>query len=158
MTNYEEDLQAAYDEGLDVKEKVLKSNATALISDNKVAINTRAASTEKEKTCALAEERGHFHTSAGNILDLSIQENQKQEYKARLWGYNNKIGLNGLIRAYEARKFTAEEIADYLNITEKYLMEAIECYHSKYGVYVILDNYAIMFEQCYAIIKYFDFK
>lgn len=158
MTDYEKDLQIAYDEGLDVKEKNLKSDASALISGNKVAINKRVLSSSIEKACALAEERGHYHTSTGNILDLEIQNNQKQEYKARLWGYNDKVGLSGLIRAYEARKFSFEDIADFLNITEKYLMEVLECYRSKYGTYVNLDNYAIMFEPSYAIIEYFDFK
>lgn len=158
MTDYEKDLQAAYEEGLDVKEKNLKSNAAALISGNKVAINKRILSTTNEKDCALAEERGHFHTSVGNILDLSFQENRKQEYKARLWGYNDKVGLYGLIRAYEARKITFEDIADFLNVTEKYLMEVLECYRSKYGTYVLLDNYAIMFEPNYSIIKYFNYK
>lgn len=154
MTDYEKDLQAAYDEGLDVKEKELKSDAAALISGNKVAINKRILSTTKEKACTLAEERGHYHTSVGNILDLEIQDNHKQEYKARLWGYNQKIGLYGLIRAYEARKTTLEEIADYLNVTEKYLTDALKCYQSKYGNFVRLDNYAIIFNPYYAVIQY----
>lgn len=155
MTDYEKDLQAAYDEGLDVKEKELKSDAAALILENKIAINKRILSTTKEKACALAEERGHYHTSSGNILDISNQNNRKQEYKARLWGYNDKVGLYGLIRAYEARKTTIEETADYLNVTEKYLIDVLECYRSKYGTYVVFDNYAILFEPFYAIIHYF---
>lgn len=156
MTDYEKDLQAAYDEGLDVKEKELKSDAAALISGNKVAINRRILSTTKEKACALAEERGHYHTSVGNILDLEVQENQKQEYKARLWGYNDKIGLYGLIRAHNARKFTIEDAADFFNVTEKYLLEALDCYRSKYGTYVRIDNYAIIFEPRLIVIQYFN--
>lgn len=155
MTDYETDLQAAYDEGLDVKEKVLKSDATALILGNKVALNEQILTTTKEKACALAEERGHYHTSVGNILDLSIQDNRKQEYKARLWGYNEKVGLYGLIQAYEARKSSLEDIADFLNVTEKYLLDVLECYRSKYGTYAIFDNYAIIFEPYYAVIRYF---
>lgn len=155
MTAYEQDLQAAYDEGLDVKEKELKSDAAALIAGNRVAINKRILSTTKEKACALVEERGHYHTGAGNILDLSIQDNRKQECKARLWGYNEKVGLYGLIQAYEARKSTLEEIADFLNVTEKYLLDVLECYRSKYGTYAIFDNYAIIFEPYYAVIRYF---
>lgn len=156
MTDYEKELQAAYDEGLDVKEKNLKSDSAALILNNKVAINTRILSTTKEKACALAEERGHYHTSVGNILDLTIQENQKQEYKARLWGYDNKIGLYGLIRAFESFRVSTEEIADFLNVTEEYLLEAIDCYHSKYGTYVRIDNYGIIFEPYFFIMRYFD--
>ena len=29
---------------------------------------------------------------------------------------------------------------------QEYLKEAIQCYHSKYGVYAVVDNYVIYFE------------
>ena len=31
-------------------------------------------------------------------------------------------------------------------LTEEYLKEAIQGYHSKYGVYAVVDNYVIYFE------------
>lgn len=58
--------------------------------------------TSAEKTCVLAEELGHHHTSVGDILDMTDVSNRKQERQARLWGYNKLIGLAGLINAYEA--------------------------------------------------------
>ena len=38
-----------------------------------------------------------------------------------------------------------------LNATEEYLKEAIQCYHSKYSLYAVVDNYVIYFEP-YAVI------
>ena len=86
----------------------------------------------------LAEEIGHYRTSSGNILDQNKVESRKQEYL--------KIGLTGLISAYEAGCGNLYEMAEYLNATEEYLKEAIQCYHSKYGVYAVVDNYVIYFE------------
>ena len=81
-----------------------------------------------------------------DILDQSKVENRKQEYRARLYGYNLKIGLTGLIRAYEAGCRNLYEIAEYLDATEEYLKETFECYKSKYGLCVSVDNYVIYFE------------
>lgn len=155
MTEFEKDLQAAYDEGLDVKEKSLKSDASALIKGNKVALNRRKLTTTKEKICVLAEERGHYHTTVGNILDLSVTENRKQELRARLWAYNTKIGLRGIISAFEARCQSLEETAEYLNVTEKFLADALECYRDKFGVYITVDNYMIQFIPCLGVFKIF---
>ena len=94
----------------------------------------------------LAEEIGHYHTSSGNILDQNKVESRKQEYRARLYGYNLKIGLVGLIRAYEAGCGNLYEMAEYLDTTEEYLKEAMQCYHAKYGVYTVVDNYVIYFK------------
>lgn len=94
----------------------------------------------------LAEEIGHYRTSSGNILDQNKVESRKQEYRARLYGYNLKIGLVGLIRAYEAGCGNLYEMAEYLDTTEEYLKEAMQCYHAKYGVYTVVDNYVIYFE------------
>ena len=65
--------------------------------------NPKDIETQAEKSCVLAEEIGHYHTSSGNILDQNKVESRKQEYRARLYGYNLKIGLTGLISAYEGR-------------------------------------------------------
>ena len=75
-------------------------------------------------------------TSAGN---------RKQERQARLWGYNKLIGLSGIVNAFRAGCQSRHEIADYLDVTEEYLQECIDCYRGKYGVYTEVDNYVIYF-------------
>ena len=140
---YEALLTEADRDGLIVKEKPLKYN-DGRIKGNRIAIRKDLATT-KEKTCVLAEELGHYHTSVGNILDMSDSGNRKQERQARLWGFNKLIGLNGLVRAYEAGCRNGYEIAEYLEVTEECLTECIEAYQSKYGVGVMIDNYYVMF-------------
>lgn len=148
--NYEQLLTAADQEGLLVKEQPLTGH-DGLIRDSRIAIR-KDIETQTEKSCVLAEEIGHYHTSFGNILDQSRVESRKQEYRARLYGYNLKIGLAGLIRAYEARCRNRYEMAEYLDVTEEYLEEAIDCYKAKYGLYVSVDNYIIYFEP-FVVIK-----
>ena len=148
--NYEQLLTAADQEGLLVKEQPLTEH-DGLIRGRRVAIRQKIT-TQKEKSCVLAEELGHYYTSSGNILDQTKIENRKQEYRARLYGYNLKIGLTGLIRAYEAGCRNLYEMSEYLDATEEYLMEAIDCYKSKYGLCTSIDNYIIYFEPL-AVIK-----
>lgn len=145
MTDYEKELQKAYDEGLDVKEKALKSDAFALIKGNRIALNTNKLTTTKEKACALTEERAHHHLTVGNILDQSVTANRKQEYKTRLQAYNERIGLLGLVRAYEHGCHSWDEAAEYLDVPTKYLVEVVDCYRKKYGKYTTVDNYVVSF-------------
>lgn len=142
--NYEQLLTAADQEGLLVKEQPLTEH-DGLIRGSRIAIR-KDIETQAEKSCVLAEEIGHYRTSSGNILDQNKVESRKQEYRARLYGYNLKIGLAGLIRAYEARCRDRYEMAEYLDVTEEYLEEAIDCYKAKYGLYASVDNYIIYFE------------
>ena len=118
--DYEQLLTAADQERLLVKEQPLTEH-DGLIRGRRVAIRQKIA-TQKEKSRVLAEELGHYYTSSGDILNQSKVENRKQEYRARLYGYNLKIGLTGLIRAYEAGCRNLYEMAEYLDATEEYLM------------------------------------
>lgn len=141
---YEQLLTTADQNGLLVKEKKLAKH-DGLLKGKRIAIR-KDIETQAEKSCVLAEELGHHYTSSGDILDQDNIMKQKQEYRARLYGYNLKIGLTGLIRAYEAGCRNLYEMAEFLDATEEYLREAIRCYRSKYGVCAAIDNYVIYFE------------
>lgn len=140
---YEELLSVADRDNLIVQERVMCGH-DGLIIGRRIAIR-KTIETQKQKACVLAEELGHHHTSVGNILDLSEAQNRKQERQARLWAYNKQIGLLGLVRAYERNCSSAHEIAEYLEVTEEFLHEAIECYRDKYGICTNVDNYTIYF-------------
>lgn len=127
------------------------SGLKGLYYNGSVAIEQKLTSVEK--TCVLAEELGHHYTSVGNILDMDISANRKQEHQARLHGYNRLIGLTGIINAFNAGCQNKYEIAEYLDITDEYLEECISCYRDKYGVYKIVDNYIIYFIPNLAVFK-----
>lgn len=92
---YEQLLTVADQNGLLVKEKALNDH-DGLIKGNRIAIR-KDIETQKEKSCVLAEEIGHDRTSYGDILDQNDIMNRKQEYRARLYGYNLKVGLAFLL-------------------------------------------------------------
>lgn len=83
---YDELLYEADSTGIIVKEKNIPGYG-GRIYGNRIAIHN-GLDTTTEKTCVLAEELGHYHTTVGDITDLSDPKNRKQERQARLWGYN----------------------------------------------------------------------
>ena len=152
LMDYTELLIEADNLSLITKEKPLRAH-DGRIKRNKIAI--RKDMPETQKKCVLAEELGHFHTTVGNILDQSSAENRKQEQRARAWAYNRLIGLNRLISAYNHGCRSAYEVAHYLDVTEEFLKEAVECYKQKYGIYARIDNYIIYFEPQLAVVEMF---
>ena len=101
---------------------------------------------KSEKTCVLAEELGHYYTTVGDIMDQTDVSNRKQERRARIWAYHKLLSLNDLIDSYKHGCQNQFEIADYLNITEEFLVDCLNYYKEKYGLYVRQDNYLIYFE------------
>lgn len=149
--NYE-DLLIEYDNKLKIKELPLKYNLKGLYKNGKILIKSDMS--DKEKYCILAEEIGHHYTSSGNILDQDKLENRKQEVIARRWGYEKLVGIVDLINAWKKGINNRHDLAEYLNVTESFLLEAIEYYKTKYGTYYIIDSYCIMFEPSLNIIEY----
>lgn len=143
-------LNEANAEGISIKERPFKTYDGRIKGKD---IYLRKDMNTAEKSCVLAEELGHYYTTVGDILDMNVSENRKQERQARLWGYNRVIGLFGLIRAYEHGCKDKYEIAEYLDVTEEYLEDCINCYQDKYGEYKTVDNYTIYFIPNLMILK-----
>lgn len=155
MNTYESLTDEAFNDGINVVDYHFDSpNIKGLYCDGVVGIN-KEIETSVEKSCVLAEELGHHHTSIGDIIDQSNSENRKQEHKARVWGYDRMIGLLGIIKAFDYGCQSRCEIAEYLDTTEKYLEEAIGYYRSKYGVYTTIDRYIIYFIPNLSVAKFF---
>lgn len=152
MTKYERLLTKAKSHGVDAVEMHFEKDC-GYYGDNVAFINK--TSTNACKYCILAEELGHHFTSAGNILDQHNHNNIRQEKKARAWGFEHAIPLSVLAEAIDYPCLNRLELAEYLEVTEKYLMEAIEYYKQKYGPYVTIGNYTILFEPL-KLIKMFD--
>jgi len=130
---YEEILQEAHEEGVEVVYLPLRGKLKGLYSCNVIAINGNTA-TEAEKACILAEELGHYHTTAGDILDQTNTQNRKQERQARAWGYRRLVPLGKLMDAHQAGTKNQDAIAEHLNVTDQFLMAALSYYIEKYGI------------------------
>lgn len=158
MTEFEKLEQEAADNNVDIDYVDFKSERLkGLYCDGSIALST-ALKTTADKACTTAEELGHYYTSSGNILDQSDIESRKQERRARLWAYNKQIGLMGLVNAFKKHCHNLYDIAKYLNVSEEFLMEALDCYRSIYGESgEIIDNYIIKFEPYLQIYEIFTF-
>ena len=147
LTKYELLLDSAENEDVTVEETTHFSGTRikGLYCDRHIAIN-KDIETETEKACVLAEELGHYITSSGDILDQSDVMNRKQEQHARAWAYRKTIGLSDLISAYKYGCRNQYELAEYLNVTESFLSDALMHYKSEYGLCAKIDNYIIYFD------------
>ena len=137
-------LDQAESSGLSVQEKPLQYN-DGRIRGNRILIRS-TIETRCQKAAVLCEEIGHYETAVGNILDQSVTANRKQELRGRIWAYNRLIGLTGILKAYKAGCRNRYEMAECLDVPEETLQEALDYYHSRYGVCTQVDNYVIYFD------------
>ena len=115
------------------------NNIKAMCSNNIIAISPRVTDT-REKICILTEELAHIKINVGDISN-----NQKEELKARGIAYNSLIGLKGIINSYLYGCTNIYEMADFLEVTENFLKEALQWYKSKYGISIVYEDYEIKF-------------
>lgn len=142
---YEILLKEATSESIYIIENAnFKSEAGALINGNVIGINKNVRS-KRKRACLLAEELGHYYTTVGNILNQSKINNHKQELQARMWAYDKLIGLKGIIKAYQHGCQELYETADYLEVEEEFLKDALTAYRNKYGTHVEYEDYIITF-------------
>lgn len=88
-----------------------------------------------KKYVHLSEEYAHHKTSVGNILDYNDPESRKQEIVARKFSVERILSLDKFIECYEHGFTSIYECAEYLEVTEEVIYEALWHYHTKYGLY-----------------------
>ena len=153
--NYEDLLMESEQAGLVVREKTVHRDG--MIYGKRIAIRQDIPPLAK-KADVLAEELGHYYTTVGNILDQTNVEARKQERAARMWAYNKRIGLSGLLEAFKHHCSNRYEIAEYLGVSEDTLAEALEYYRQIYGTGTMIENYFIQFEPHLQVYEYFPVK
>ncbi len=141
---YENLLQEAYDENIEVYEINFPGGIKGLYCDGFISINKKIK-TSREKKCVLAEELGHYYTTIGRITDLKNVVNRKQERQAREWSFEMLVPLKSIIKASYAGCTNLFELSEYLDVTEEFLKDALQYYQNKYGLYKEVNNYCIHF-------------
>lgn len=151
MTDYEKMEDAAARKGYAVYELPLEYTDGVCYGDT---IGIREGMTEREKNCVLAEEIAHVELTVGDIIRQSGTAAQKQERLARVAAYNRLIGLSGLASAFDAGCKTVFDSAEFLNVTEEFLLDALNYYRGKYGISTTYGNHIFFFEPHFSIIRY----
>lgn len=142
--NYE-DLLIEYDtEDIVIKEKPLQSS-NGRIFNNRIAIRHDISTVDK--ACTLAEELGHYFTTTGDIIDQTDTSNRKQEHRARMWAYAKLLPLQFFVLAFKHGCRSIHETAEFLNVSEEFLIDCINAYYSKYGAFIEYGEYLFMFSE-----------
>ena len=126
MTRYEQLLDEAYQGGLLVKEKPLQSGDGRILN-NRIAIRESLVGSAV-KACVLAEELGHYYTTAGDIIDQADAANRKQENVARRWAYEKILPLENILFAAQDGHVDIWDMAEYLDVDEAFLKDALIYY------------------------------
>lgn len=142
---YDKLIEEADEEGISTYENNMIGDLKGLYVSGTITINSDI-DTKAEKTCVLAEELGHHYTTYGNITDQSEIVNRKLERVARVWGYTKLINPSDLVEAHKSGVRNRYELAEFLEVTEEFLEEALEYFKQKYGAFITLDNYIVYFE------------
>ena len=71
---------------------------------------------------------------------------------------NRKVGLYGLISAAKAGCANVHEISLHLDVSEKYLQDALQLYRNHYGLGRAMDNYWIMFEPTLQVYELYELE
>lgn len=153
MEQHEYWLQLAEDIGLHVIEDVpFESNARGMVYGNCIGLN-RELKTTTEKICTLAEEIIHSQVNTGNILDQRNIQNVKQEHATRIALHKELASLHSIAELLKQGYRQSYELAEKLDVTEEFLMAAIEGYRQKYGLYVRVGDDTLLLEPTVALLS-----
>lgn len=145
MSNYENLISLAHSKGINVIESDLGIDKPfGKCIGNLIIINNRV--NECEKLCVLYEELGHFNLTVGDITEQSDLNNRKQESIARRWSYEKLISPEDIINAIISGIDNIYDLAEILNVTEDFLIQSIEHYKKKYGIYYVGKTHLLTFE------------
>lgn len=151
MGSYEE-LLLKYDNDIIIEETNLKNGLSGVYLGEIILIEKRLNTINKLET--LYEEIAHHLITYGDIRDQSIMLNRKFELKARRLGCEMVITLDGIIDAFHSGICNLHEMACYFEVSNDYVLKAIEHYKMKYGLDVYYKGYVIKFEP----LQVFEYK
>ncbi|HCY0768362.1 TPA: toxin [Staphylococcus aureus] len=101
---------------------------------------------DREKAGILFEELAHIKLTYGDIADYSNFNNRKFENYARRHGFISAVPLREIVEAYNYGVRNLYELSEYLQLSEEYILEAIEQYKKIYGIGTHYGEYSITFE------------
>ena len=122
----------------------LPSGYEGFYSDGYILIDKSIPNYRKAEV--LFEELAHHKYTWGNILDQKDFNNRKFENYARRAAYQNALPLRLIVEAYHYGVSNLYELAQYVQLSEEYILGVIEIYKKKYGLSTYHNGYVIKFE------------
>lgn len=109
-----------------------------------ITIN-KCLKTTCEKCTVLAEELGHYYTTNKDLFSVSKTIQDKYEHHALQWAVNELVPLNRLVEAWSTGIRTPWDLAEYLDVTEGFLHNALNIHSEQYGPSINYKKYTIYF-------------
>ena len=131
-----------------------KSNFRGLYDLGVIVIDKNLSETRKAEV--LYEELSHRKLTCGDITDQSQFNNRKFERYAVRDSYECALPLHKFIEAYNHNVSNLFELADYVQLSERYVLDVIEHYKLKYGLSTFCGDYLIRFDPL-EVFKYTNF-
>lgn len=128
------------------------SNFKGLYDMGVIVIDKQLSETRKAEV--LFEELAHHKLTWGDITDQSKFNNRKFENYARRAGYQAALPLRIIIEAYHYGISNLYELAEYVELSEEYIIKVIGFYKKKYGLSTYCNGYVIKFEP----LQVFEYK
>lgn len=150
-----EELIIEYDNELFIEETKLPKDLRGLYSDGVLLLESRLNNLTKLET--LSEELAHYKITYGDIRNQEDLFKYKFELKARRYGYEIIISLDGIISAYLHGVHNLYEMAEFFEVTEEYIEMTLEHYKSKYGISTYHKGYVIKFDPL-QVFKHIEFE
>lgn len=135
-----------------IETDMLPSFQSGMYFNNQIYINSNRSEAVKLET--LAEELAHHKLTWGDITDQSKFNNRKFENYARRAGYQAALPLRIIIEAYHYGISNLHELAEYVELSEEYIIKVIEFYKKKYGLSTYFNGHVIKFEP----LQVFEYK
>lgn len=151
MNKYE-NLMIAYDDLLINDSNALPENYEGFYSDGAVLVDKFLTKTRKLEI--LSEEIAHHLVTYGDIRDQKVLMNRKYELKARRLGCELLISLDDIIAAFHEGVHNLYEMSQYFDVSEEYVLNALDHYQMKYGLKLFHKGYVIKFEP----LQVFEYK
>ncbi|EAG8700772.1 toxin [Listeria monocytogenes] len=108
---------------------------------------------DRYKKVILLEEYFHSKYTAGNILDERKLTNRKQETFVRRKNYETLFSHECIIRAYNLGFEYYHDVADYFDLPEAFIREAIEHYKQLHGLMWEVGEYVIFLDSYIEVFK-----
>lgn len=134
-----------------VLDKKLPKKLAGIIKGNTVHLDSRL--TDKKLKCTMVEEAMHWKYTSGDITNQQQKDNVKQEKYARRRAHYYLIPIEMIKECYDLGLSNYFEVADYLDVTEEFLYEAINNYREKYGLMYNTGKYIINFGSTIEVFK-----
>lgn len=95
---------------------------------NLIVLNTEKINTSAEEKAYLAHELGHCMTGTFYNTEVKLHMRAKYETKANRWAIKTLIPLEKLKQAIQSGRCQTWELAEYFDVPEFFIRQAIEYY------------------------------